>query len=606
MLDLQELQTRIHKDPDSYRTDYEQQLAALDAHLDILRLQTQSEHRYLCSLIAFLSQSAGHYRDDLAKELPVKVLDLLKTIPHIHPQVRLALVRGLFSMRAKRLVAADPLQITLLVVPFLALPDKILRATIESFFVRDLRSIFRKKDKQARAIQQAILNPLDACTRDFSSYNAVFYRSIVDICIRLFKLGLFDDPKTINSLINACHCPYSKASGACLSFFLAGEVTEEESDDEDDKPKEKSFVKKTKHRLRAHERAMEKFEQKERKRQDAAPVLHYNQKAIDLIYSPVDAGRRLVVLSREKSVDFAPRHRLMCLQVASLIGRRHLVDIPGFFSCIINYIQPSLEDVTIALSAASQAVHTGTAPDAVTPVVKAVCDRFITDRNRPEHIAIGLTTVRELVVRCPYAVEPDLLADLVGYISYKDKGVVMAARSILQCYREEAPELLPRKLRGRPPKKERRAGEEEEEEGDYSEVESEIDLDSDDWESGDGSDSSDDSDSDCDSIDEELSELPQTVESSDSEEELINDPSVFEAPPLKKKRTKEDRVATMQGGRDKKYIAKAAIRSMKKGGGTTNKTKQKKKSFLMVRNSSSKRKQRLQETASKRRQKPRK
>ena len=41
----------------------------------------------------------------------------------------------------------------------------------------------------------------------------------------------------------------------------------------------------------------------------------------------------------------------------------------------------------------------------------------------------------------------DLLADLAGYKSYWDKGVVMAARSLIQLYRTVRPELLQRKDR---------------------------------------------------------------------------------------------------------------------------------------------------------------
>ena len=42
---------------------------------------------------------------------------------------------------------------------------------------------------------------------------------------------------------------------------------------------------------------------------------------------------------------------------------------------------------------------------------------------------------------------PELLADLAGYKTYRDKGVVMAARSLIQFYRSVRPELLRRKDR---------------------------------------------------------------------------------------------------------------------------------------------------------------
>ncbi len=43
-----------------------------------------------------------------------------------------------------------------------------------------------------------------------------------------------------------------------------------------------------------------------------------------------------------------------------------------------------------------------------------------------------------------------LLSDLSSYKSYKDKAVMMAARSLIQLFRTTCPELLLKKDRGRP------------------------------------------------------------------------------------------------------------------------------------------------------------
>ena len=58
-----------------------------------------------------------------------------------------------------------------------------------------------------------------------------------------------------------------------------------------------------------------------------------------------------------------------------------------------------------------------------------------------------LNTVREVCVRCPLVMTRELLADLAGYKTYRDRGVVMAARSLIQLYRNVRPELLQRKDR---------------------------------------------------------------------------------------------------------------------------------------------------------------
>ena len=46
--------------------------------------------------------------------------------------------------------------------------------------------------------------------------------------------------------------------------------------------------------------------------------------------------------------------------------------------------------------------------------------------------------------------DEDLLRDLVLYKNYKEKSVMMAARSLITLYREQLPSFLHKKDRGRP------------------------------------------------------------------------------------------------------------------------------------------------------------
>ena len=58
-----------------------------------------------------------------------------------------------------------------------------------------------------------------------------------------------------------------------------------------------------------------------------------------------------------------------------------------------------------------------------------------------------MNAIREMCNRCPLALDETLLRDLAAYKSYKDKGVMMAARSLIQLYRSTHPELLHKKDR---------------------------------------------------------------------------------------------------------------------------------------------------------------
>ena len=80
----------------------------------------------------------------------------------------------------------------------------------------------------------------------------------------------------------------------------------------------------------------------------------------------------------------------------------------------------------------------------------AIANNFITERNNSEVIAVGLNSIREICGRCPLAMNEDLLGDLVQYKTYKDKAVSCAAKSLIQLFRDKNPQMLQRKMRGKP------------------------------------------------------------------------------------------------------------------------------------------------------------
>jgi len=111
---------------------------------------------------------------------------------------------------------------------------------------------------------------------------------------------------------------------------------------------------------------------------------------------------------------------------------------------------PHQREVVRLLQFSAQAAHELVPPDCVEPVLRAIVNNFVTERNSSEVLAVGLNAVRELVARCPLVMTEDLLRDLVEYKTYKDKGVMMASRSLISLFRTICPELLHKRDRGRP------------------------------------------------------------------------------------------------------------------------------------------------------------
>ncbi|CAG8472071.1 24088_t:CDS:10 [Cetraspora pellucida] len=97
----------------------------------------------------------------------------------------------------------------------------------------------------------------------------------------------------------------------------------------------------------------------------------------------------------------------------------------------------------------AQSCHELVPPDALEPVIKAIANNFVSDHCAGEVMAAGLNAIREICARQPLAIDSTLLQDLIEYKSDRDKGVMMAAKSLVGLFREINPEMLKRKDRGK-------------------------------------------------------------------------------------------------------------------------------------------------------------
>lgn len=95
----------------------------------------------------------------------------------------------------------------------------------------------------------------------------------------------------------------------------------------------------------------------------------------------------------------------------------------------------------------AQASHELVPPDVLEPVIKTLANNFITERNSSDVMAIGLNAVREICSRCPLAMSKELLLDLAMYKNYRDRSVMMAAKSLIHLFRVSFPSLLRKKDR---------------------------------------------------------------------------------------------------------------------------------------------------------------
>lgn len=135
------------------------------------------------------------------------------------------------------------------------------------------------------------------------------------------------------------------------------------------------------------------------------------------------------------------------MQLLSRVMGSHKLCVLGFYTYVVKYLSYRQLRVPSILVALAQSVHDLTPPDAVTPVIRKLAHEFVHPGVASEVLAVGLNAIREVSRRQPWAMEEDLLGDLVEYRKSKDKAVTSAARGLLRLYREVNPSMLKRRER---------------------------------------------------------------------------------------------------------------------------------------------------------------
>ena len=79
--------------------------------------------------------------------------------------------------------------------------------------------------------------------------------------------------------------------------------------------------------------------------------------------------------------------------------------------------------------------------------MRKIAQEFVHPGVGAEVVAAGINAIREVCKRQPWCMENDLLGDLIEYRKSKDKGVVTAARGLLQLFRDVNPAMLRKRER---------------------------------------------------------------------------------------------------------------------------------------------------------------
>ena len=245
-----------------------------------------------------------------------------------------------------------------------------------------------------------------------------------------------------------------------LKFFLGTDQAEQDGDkqvdsddsdsDSDNLPSAQEIVmanrvnKKTRKRKRLLLRSKEVLKRYRKKSRPES----FDFSAIHLLNDPQGMAENLFKMLEIFNERF--ELKLLLINLISRLVGIHELQLLNLYSYLQRYLHPKQRDVTKLLQYVAQASHELVPPDSIEPLLKVIANNFVTEQNSSEVMAVGINSIREICARCPLAISEDLLQDLVEYSSFKDKNVSMAAKSLIQLYRQLNPSLLRRKDRGRP------------------------------------------------------------------------------------------------------------------------------------------------------------
>ena len=443
---IPQLQNLIKRDPSLYKDEFLQQWRHYQSNMEIFKLDPKQNAGTLESLTMFIAHVSYNYPKETSN-FPQELVDILNEHGlDMDPELRSSLCRALMLVRGKGLIS--PLVLLKLFFKLFKCKDKLLRSLLFSHIVSDIKNINSKhKNNQVNTSLQNFMFSM------LKESNATAARMSLDVMIELYRKNIWNDAKTVNVIATGCFSKITKVMSAALKFFLGTDAPIAEDGDDSDSDDEAAVskmmfagnvTKKTGKKKRKIEKAMAILKKKKKKMKPTS----FNFSAIHLINDPQGFAEKLFKLVENSREKFEIKLMIMNL-IARLVGIHELI-LLNYYPFLQKFLQPHQREVTKLLVFAAQASHQVVPPDVIETLIRVIANNFITEKNSNEVIAVGLNAVREICVRCPLAMTSELLQDLVDYKSSKNKGIMMASRSLIHLYRTLNPELLRKKDRGVP------------------------------------------------------------------------------------------------------------------------------------------------------------
>ena len=97
-----------------------------------------------------------------------------------------------------------------------------------------------------------------------------------------------------------------------------------------------------------------------------------------------------------------------------------------------------------------ESCHELVPPEEIKPITEKIINNYVTEYCQNQSITIGLNALREILQRMPLALDEAQIEYLVEFRHFKkNSSVRMAAKSLVNFFRDVCPQLLPKKFIGR-------------------------------------------------------------------------------------------------------------------------------------------------------------
>ncbi|GFR43447.1 hypothetical protein Agub_g4529 [Astrephomene gubernaculifera] len=462
--ELLTLQSNIKKDPDGYKDEFMLQYRHYQALMDIFKLRPSKESKEFGDLVMFMAQVSRAYPKTMSG-LPAELTSLLDSHAAVlEGSLRRQLVGALILLRNRGQVEA--MGVLPLFFRLFRCQDKALRQQLFRHIVADLKAANRKtrNERLNRSVQNFMYSVV-------SDENEAAAKRGLAVLTEMWRRHVWRDARTVNVIASAAFHKSPRVLLAVMKFFLGqdrGGGGEGEEDNEGGSDEEGAGGEGKKPSGPSKEDVYAAYHKgtrssKKKKQAKLKRVLHTVKKAarkssgegsgaesfaaIHLLHDPQSFAERL--FSRLAGGGERFETRLAVMAVLSRVIGMHKLLVLNFYPYLQKYIAPHQRDVTAVLAALVQGCHELVPPETLAPVLRQLVDQFVHDKARPEVMTVGLKAVRELVLRCPLVMSPELLGDLAQYKKWREKQVAAAARALIGAFRDINPEMLAKKDRGK-------------------------------------------------------------------------------------------------------------------------------------------------------------